>query len=134
IAVEGGMIAGCDFGARVPPFWLGVDGVIRDAAQFADNAAIKSAREAGNRRAGRRIHKGHKFVREARHRAANANAADIRATAKAVHPSTLGDVAIHNRPPAADFDETFGGAVFPGEVALLVITGAVATFVHGLSK
>ena len=89
---------------------------------------------AGDFCAGRLIHERHEFVREARHGAANADAAHVGASADARHPAALGHVAIHHGPPAAELDDALRGAVGVGKVALLVIAGAIATFMNGLSE
>ena len=41
---------------------------------------------------------------------------------------------LHHRAPAADLHQALGRAVFVGEVALLVIAGAIAAFVNGLAE
>src|SRR5690349_2814499 len=116
--------------ARVPPFRFFVDGGVGDFAQLADHPAVGIGDEARRKpRARRFVHKRHELVREAGHRAADANAADVRATADAAHPPALGDVAIDYGPPAAEFDDALRRAVFVREIALLVIARAVAAFV-----
>ena len=50
------------------------------------------------------------------------------------HPAALGDVAIDYRAPAAQLHDALGGSVLEGEISLLVVAGAVATFVDGLSE
>ena len=46
----------------------------------------------------------------------------------------FGDVAVHDRPPAAELHDALGRAVLGGEIALLVVAGAVAALVHGLAE
>ena len=82
----------------------------------------------------RLVHEGHELVREPWHRAADADAADVRAAADSGHPSPLGDVAINHRAPAAELYQALGLAVFAREIGLLVIAAAVASLVHGLPE
>src|SRR5581483_3207626 len=70
-------------------------------------------------------------VREARHGAPDADAADVRASAHAVDPAALGNVALHHRAPAAQLDQALRRAVLLGELALLVVAASVAALVHG---
>ena len=63
---------------------------------------------AGHERAGGRVHERLELVREARHRAADADAADVRAAAHAVDPAALGHVALDDRAPAAELDQALG--------------------------
>src|SRR5262245_35214301 len=49
-------------------------------------------------------------------------------------PPTFGHIALDHRSPATDLYEAFRRAIFRGEVALLVISGPVTTFVHGLTE
>ena len=46
----------------------------------------------------------------------------------------FGDVAVHDRTPAAELHDALRRAVFVGKVSLLVVTGAIAAFVDGLSE
>src|SRR5580658_2420398 len=118
----------------MPPLWLFVDGAIGKGPQRADRSPIDRdgiGRELGSRRF---IHERHELVWETRHRAADADSADVGTSADACHPASLGDIAVHDRAPAADLHETLGRAVFGSEIALLVVPGAVAPFVHGGAK
>ena len=85
-------------------------------------------------RAGRLVHERHELVGEPRHRAADADPADVRAPADTVDPSALGDVAFHDGPPASELHDALRRPVLGGEVALLVVAGAVAAFVHGRTE
>ena len=85
-------------------------------------------------RARRLIHERHELVGKARHRAADADAADVRAAADARHPAALADVALHDRAPASQLDDAERRAVFVGELRLLVVAAAVAAFVHRLPE
>ena len=89
---------------------------------------------AGHERAGGRVHERLELVREAGHRAADADAADVRAAAHAVDPAALGHVALDDRAPAAELDQALGLAVLGGELALLVVAAAVAALVHGRAE
>src|SRR5579862_2434909 len=118
----------------MPPLRFLVDGSVRDAAHHADEAAVKAARGGGKSGSGGSVHEGHEFVREARHRAANTDAAHVGAAADAGHPTAFGDVAVYHRPPAAEFHQAFRRAVFVGEVALFVIARAVASIVDSFAE
>src|SRR5262249_30645717 len=74
------------------------------------------------------------FIWEAGHRAADADAANVRAATDAGHPATFRDVAVDDWTPAAQLHDALGGAVVLGKVALLVVAGAIATLVNGLSE
>src|SRR3954447_377533 len=87
-----GLVTGVELLALVSPARLGVDGLLRDLAQPADAPAVGTARGAGDPAAGRRVHERHELVGEAGHRAADADAADVRAAADAVDPAALGHV------------------------------------------
>src|ERR1051325_4097455 len=95
------VIAGGELRLAGSPLWLLVGAAIRDVAQETDDAAGNPANTRPHERAGRRIHERHELIREAWHGATDADAPDVRATTDAVHPSPLGHVAIHDRPPAA---------------------------------
>src|SRR5436190_17529188 len=100
-------VTGRQVGSRVSPPRFFVHGAIRDRAQHSNKTAIRPDDRTRERRARRFIHKRHELVREPRHGAADANPADIRTTADPIHPTALGYVAIHYRPPAADFHQAF---------------------------
>src|SRR3954453_22806712 len=108
------------------PLRLFVDRIVGDFPQAADELAIFANARRGDTRAGGLIHERHELVREARHGAADADAAHVGAAADAAHPSALGHVAVHDRAPAADFDKALGRAVLQREITLFVITGAIA--------
>src|SRR4051794_23429941 len=73
--------AGGQLRARPAPLGLPVQGVRGDAAQAPDGGAVQTDRGGGELAAGRLVHERHELVGEARHRAADADAADVRATA-----------------------------------------------------
>src|SRR6202030_4686944 len=104
-SVGGRPVAGGELGPRVPPSGLLVDSGVGDLAQCADRGAVHPDDPGRQMRAGRFIHEGHELVREARHRAADADAADVGAAADAGHPAALGDVAVDHRTPAAELDQ-----------------------------
>ena len=113
------------------PLGLLVDGLVGDPPQPPDHGAVDAAGRRGHPPAGRLVHERHELVGEARHRAADADAADVGAAADAVDPAPLGDVAVDHRAPAAELHDALGRAVLGGEVALLVVAGPVAALVHG---
>src|SRR6476620_10825767 len=107
--------------ALVAPLGLLVDRLVRDPAQPADHGSVDPADRRGQRPARRLVHEGHELVREARHRAADADAAHVGAAADGGHPAALGDVAVDDRAPAAELHLALGRVVVAGEVALLVV-------------
>src|SRR4051794_15897045 len=127
-------VAGGELVAVVPPLRLLVDRLVRDAPQAADRRAVHAGDERRDAAARRLVHERHELVGEARHRAADADAADVRAAADARHPAALGDVAVDHRPPAADLHEALRRVVVVGEVALLVVARAVAALVDRLAE
>src|SRR5947208_9219037 len=127
-------VAGRELGALVAPLGLLVHRVVGDAAQRAYHPTVRSTGRRGNLAARRLVHKRHELVGEAGHGAGDADAADVRAAADAVHPATLGHVAVDDRPPAADLHDALRRAVLVGEVALLVVAGAVTALVDGLAE
>src|SRR4051812_14367039 len=120
--------------AAVTPLRFLVHGLRRDAPQAPDHAAVEAARDGRHRGAGRLVHERHELVGEARHGAADADAAHVGAAAHAVDPPPLGHVALDHRTPAAELHDALGRAVLVGEVALLVIAGAVAPLVHRMAE
>src|SRR5580692_7677460 len=118
----------------MPPLRFFVDRVVGDRTQRSDGAAVNADGSGRHSRAGRFIHKGHEFVREARHGAADTNAADIRTPPNSSHPTSFRDIAVHHRPPAAQLYNAFRRAVLFGKITLLVITGAIAAVVYGVAK
>src|SRR3954468_3227412 len=127
-------VAGGELVAVVPPLRLLVDRLVRDAPQAADRRAVHAGDERRDAAARRLVHERHELVGEARHRAADAEAAAVWAAADARHPAALGDVAVDDRPPAADLHEALRRVVVVGEVALLVVARAVAALVDGLAE
>src|SRR3712207_2485166 len=103
-------------------------------AQLPDHGAVGLDQGRRSRRAWRLIHERHELVREARHRARDAYAAHVRASADPVHPAPLGHVAVYDRTPAADLHLALGRVVVLGEVALLVVGGPIAALVNGLPE
>src|SRR5215472_1772648 len=72
-SVAGGPVAGRQVATAMPPPGLLVDRVVGEAAQGLHQGAV-GARDARRELApGRRVHEGHELVREARHRAADAD-------------------------------------------------------------
>src|SRR4029077_16751721 len=85
------------------PLRLFVEGAICDRAQSPKKATPHSNNHRGKRSSRGRIHERHKFLQEPRHGAADANSADVRTTANAVHPPALGHVAVNDRTQTAMF-------------------------------
>ena len=133
-ASPGARGAGGELRALGAPLRLLVERLRGDLAQPLDGRAVEPDRVGGELAAGRLVHERHELVGEARHRAADADAADVGAAADAVDPAALGHVALHDRPPAAELDDALRGAVLGGEVGLLVVAGAVAALVHGAAE
>src|SRR5262249_41968421 len=84
----------------VPPLRLGIERPNRQTAQHADEGAVGSDQVRREDRAGWLVHKRHEMIREAWHRAADADAANIGTSPDAADPSTFGNIALHNRTPA----------------------------------
>src|SRR6478735_2430837 len=118
------LVAGGQLAAGRAPLRLRVELLLGDLAEPLDDGADGLAGGPGDERAGRRVHERLELVREARHRAADADAPDVGAAAHAVDPAALGHVALHDRAPAAELDQALGLAVLRGEVALLVVAAA----------
>src|SRR6516225_3195718 len=125
------LVAGEKFAALRPPLGLFVRGAGGEAAEGTDSGAVHLGCRGGHPRARRLVHERHELVREAGHRARDADAADVGAAADAIDPAALGHVALDHRPPAAELDQAAGRAVLAGELALLVVAGAVAALMHG---
>src|SRR5580704_1022759 len=85
-------------------------------------------------RARRLAHERHELVRKTRHRTADADASHVRTTADSTHPSTLAHVALHHRPPTAEFYDALARSVFVAEFRLLVVTAAVAALMDRLAE
>src|SRR5690242_18956455 len=125
------LLAGWAFGALHPPLRLLVDRLGGKAAQAADHRAVHAARGRRHGRARRLVHERHELVREAGHRAGDADTADVRAAAHPVDPAALGHVALDHRAPAAELDQGARRAVLGRELAFLVVAGPVAAVVYG---
>src|SRR3981081_1979678 len=80
--------------ARLAPRRLGVGGLHGEAAKAADHCPVRPRSGGRDLGARRLFHARHILVREAWHRAPDADAADVRASADAVDPATLGHVAL----------------------------------------
>src|SRR5580700_4891995 len=115
----------------MPPFGFFVDRVLGDIAERSDGSTIYANRRTRNVSTGGFIHEWHELVGKSRHGATNTNAAHVRAAADAGHPSPLRNITINHRTPTSKLHDAFGRAVDLREITLLVIAGAVATFVDG---
>src|SRR5262249_25908430 len=102
------LISSCQPGAAMPPLRFFVDRRVCDTSQGGDHLSVKHYRIRREPAARGLIHKRHELIREAGHRASDANATDVRTASNAPHPSTLGDVAVHNRAPTTDLYKTSG--------------------------
>src|ERR671922_2895787 len=98
-------VAGGELVAVVAPLRLLVDRLVRDRPQAADHRSVNAREHGRNAAPGRLVHERHELVGEARHRAADADAADVGAAADTGHPPPLRDVAVDHRAPAADLHE-----------------------------
>src|ERR1700755_542079 len=87
------LVAGAEFGTLHAPLRFLVGGALSEAAEAADDRAVHAT---GGRRHGsarRRVHERHELVREAGHRAGDADAAQVGAAAPPGAPAALGRVA-----------------------------------------
>src|ERR1700721_995828 len=123
------MVSGGQFSARMTPFRLFVDCILGHRTQGANGTAIGANGGAADFRAGWFIHEGHELVGEAGHGAADADAAHVGAAADSGHPSSFGNVAVHNRAPASQLHDALGGAVHFSEIALLVVASSITALV-----
>src|SRR5262245_54504075 len=101
-SVGRGMVTGGQLGSALPPLRLPVERRVGEAAEPPDQLAVHPDEARGEDAAGGLVHEGHELVGEARHGAADADPADVRAAADPGHPAALGDVAVDDRTPAAD--------------------------------
>src|SRR3974390_2391221 len=85
-----GIVAGRALRPVVAPFRLFIERVVREPTQIADERAVGPDERRGDTGAWRLVHERHELVREARHRAADADAPDIGATADAADPAAFG--------------------------------------------
>src|SRR5690606_13513094 len=126
--------AGLQGGAGLTPPGFLVDGAAGDVPQAADDRAVQGRRRRRDLAARRFVHERHELVREARHGAPDADAADVRATADAVDPPALRHIALDYWSPTAKFHNAFRRSVLGGEVTLLVVARPVAPLVHRLAE
>src|SRR4051794_8760151 len=80
------LVAGGELVAVVPPLGLLVHRLVGHAAQPPDELAVARGQCRRDAAAGRRVHERHELVGEAGHRAADADAAHVRAAADAGLP------------------------------------------------
>src|ERR1700678_1665177 len=125
------LVAGGQVAARGAPFRFVVQCVRRDPTEPPDRIAVQAAGQGRDAGPGRFVHERHKLVGEAGHGAPDADAAHVGAAPDAVDPPALGHIALHHRAPAAQLDDALGRPVLLGEVALLVVAGAIAALVDG---
>src|ERR671916_74634 len=113
------VVAGRELLLVVAPLGFLVDRDVGYAPEPPDHGAVGLGHGRRERRARRLVHERHELVRETGHRAADADAAHVRASAHPVHPTTLRHVAVDYRTPAAYLHLALGRVVVQGEVALL---------------
>src|SRR5689334_13018425 len=101
----------------MPPLRFFVDGAVGDLAKVADHRAVQTRCSCGNLAAGRFIHERHELVRETGHRAADADATDVRAAADTVDPAPFRHVALDDRAPTTKLHNAFRRAVLGSEIA-----------------
>src|ERR1700691_4449494 len=99
-----------------------------------NRAPVGHHRGGRKQRTRRLIHERHELVWKARHGASDANSPYVRAAADSPHPAALADVALHHGSPATEFHDARGRAIFLGELRLLVISAAIASFVNGCTE
>src|SRR5690349_20697720 len=92
--------SGGQFRAAMAPLGFFVDGLAGHMAQAADHRPVQSGRSGRQDRARRLVHERHELIRAAGHRAADADATDVRAAADPVDPSAFGHVALDDGTPA----------------------------------
>src|SRR5579859_747256 len=126
--------AGQELVALLAPLGLLVGRPRGEAPERPDDRAVHAARRRRDPCSWWLVHERHELVREARHRAGDADATHVGAAAHTVDPATLGDVAFDHRPPAAQLDQALGRAILGGEVALLVVAGPVTALMHGRAE
>src|SRR5690349_19089346 len=99
------LVAGLQLGTTLTPLRFPVEGVLGESPQRLHGFAVHRAARGRDPPAGWFVHERHELVREARHRAADANATHVRAATDAVDPAALGHVAVDDRAPAAELDD-----------------------------
>src|SRR5215831_12643349 len=104
------------------PLGFLIDRLLRNASQTSNHLSVNSTDPCGNFASRRFVHERHEFVREPRHRTADADSANVWATADATDPAALGHIALDHRTPTTDLHQAFRRAIFRGEVALLVVS------------
>src|SRR5580704_2936695 len=103
---------------------------LRESPQRVNRAAVRHHRTRRKQRSRRLIHEWHELVREARHSATDADAADVGTSSDSSHPAALSDVALHHRAPTSQLHDARRRSVRVRKLRLLVVSAAVATFVH----
>src|ERR1700677_1185168 len=99
------LVASEQFGALRAPLRFLVDGLRRDVAKGADDAAVHAAGRGRHACARWLGHERHELVGEPGHRAGDTDATHVRAAADSVDPAALGYVALDDRAPAAELDQ-----------------------------
>src|SRR5580692_6483443 len=128
------MVSGRELFAFMAPLRFLVDGRSRKVPHRFDDVAGRGTYRRRNLPARRLVHEWHELVREARHRAADANSADVWTSADSAHPTAFGYVTLDDGAPTPELDQTRRRVVFGCELSLLVVSGAVASFVDGIAE
>src|SRR5262249_35441059 len=119
---------------RHVPAVLTVGLSVREPPEAPDHPAHALGGKGGQGGAGGRLVERAELVREARHRAPDANTARPHAAADVIDGAALHDVAVDDRAPTADLHEALRVAVVLGEQALLVVSSPVAAVMNGLAE
>src|SRR5438046_1755448 len=101
------LVAGLEFGSAYLPGRLFVERLLGGTALRADSRAVGLAGSGGHLAAWGLVHEWHELVWEAGHRAADADATDVRTSSYSVHPVSFGHVAVDDRVLAAELDQAF---------------------------
>src|ERR1700677_3093697 len=127
---------GCAHLAATPvsPARFFIERSLRKPAQRVNCFSVRGHRARRKQGAGWLGHKRHKFIREARHGAADTDPSNIGTTADACHPTTFADVALDDRPPAPQLYDALNIAVLCRKLSLLVVASAVTTFMQRLTE
>src|SRR6185436_17528538 len=120
-----------ELGTRLTPLGFLVDRVLSHRTEATQGRTPGTDHRRRELAARGLVHERHELVGESGHRAADADATYVRASADPVQPTPLRDIALDHGAPAAELDDALRRAVLGGEVGLLVIASPVAALVHG---
>src|SRR5438093_4468989 len=94
LPARGRLVSALELAAGSPPRRLQVEGIAVEPAEGPDGPAVGEHRGRRQVRARRLVHERHEPIGEARHRAADADPADVGTSADAAHPAALAHVAV----------------------------------------